>query len=69
MSKNKINVTIAAKATVQPCGSQVKPREIHPTAGAFFLIFGCESVELSLTNPESKPYKRPTHGNTQSVNM
>jgi hypothetical protein len=69
MSKSKINVTIAGKATVQPRRPQFPPTEIRPTAAAFFLIFDCAAVEPSLTNPKSNTYKTPFHSGTGPVHL
>jgi hypothetical protein len=65
----KINVTIPAKSPAQPCHSLTTPKAIGRTAGAFFLIFDCEIVEPSLTNPKSITYRRPPHSITQTVNL
>jgi hypothetical protein len=54
---SNINTTIAANTA----------NSANPASPAFFLIFDCATVELSLTNPKSNIYKTPPHAVTRAV--
>lgn len=65
---SNINTTILANSPAQPRPALAMSDDFGPVAAAFFLIFDCEIVRPSLTNPESNTYKRSLHGITQTVN-
>jgi hypothetical protein len=69
MSKSKINVTITANSAVQPCRSMFAPQAVGRTAGAFFLNFASDTVELFLTDLKSITCSMAPHSITVPVKL
>jgi hypothetical protein len=58
--------TIRLPFRAVPCSRR---RHLAPTPGAFFRVFGCETVEIELTDIKSSTYVRLSHLNTSTQNL